>query len=205
MGVLLSECFYRDDAAAVQALTRLGCVHEERLTLETKRDDVGVIRRHFGYLGEINALDTSISGGARVLVDAALRLLADPMNKRVRAKIEAGALSYTPISKLMARYVAAKLAKRASAGVVHLPWAFQRMNFDCAARLSKAHRESKMPFRLVYHQHISITEDTVVLGRLFSLPLSSDLQDTWSAAPRSDRALAEGVGLLLEADSLAPA
>ena len=57
---------------------------------------------------------------------------------------------------------------------------------------------------LVYHQHISIADDTVVLGRLFSLPLSSDLQDTWAAAPRSDRALAEGVGLLLEADSLAP-
>ncbi len=181
---------------AIHALRRIGVDPEPRFDIVVEHPDVGPIRRVYGVFG--NVYDKRSVIEEPVILDRLLALVEDPDNARIREKLEAGKMRYTPVNKRALRRIADAIIPHK----VHLPWTWRPMNFDFAALANKVHRQSPLPFLVFYSQQVSFKGASIHTGRIFSLPVEGHAQGTW-AEPIYDELLDPDVGLIIEATARA--
>jgi len=193
---MLFEPFLFDDKAdAVNMFETLGARYDDRLDMTADHPEVGKVRRYFAIMGnvlEARPLNPILTGRLQ-------RLLDHPDNDRVRVKMEAGWLDFTPSNKRLLEKVAPILHEMG----VHLPWAYNAMNIDLADKM--LHIEgAPVPFDVFYGRFANFAwrhaGGEVDLGRLFSTVIDSAAESTW-LEPIHDNFLDEDVGIVIEANS----
>ena len=193
--MLLEPFFFDNRDEAVGALTALGAAYDDRLDLVADHPKVGKVERYFAIMGNVRHVQASNP----VLSSRLLRLLDDPDNDRVRVKMEAGWLSYTPSNKRLLRRVAPLLQETG----VHLPWAYNAMNIDLSDRMLRVSGDP-VPFDVFYGRFANFSwghsGGEVDLGRLFSTVIDAAAQSMW-LEPIHDNFLDEDVGIVLEANA----
>ncbi len=182
-------------ADAVSMLETLGAKYDERLDLRTDHPEVGVVNRYFAVLGNI----LKVKPLNPILVSRLVRLVDDPDNERVKVKLEAGWLDYTPSNKLVLKRVAPILHEMG----LHLPWSYNAMNIELADRMQAAGGEP-IPFDVFYGRFATFSRapegEDVELGRLFSTVIDASAGSTW-LEPIHENFLDEDVGIVIEANT----
>jgi len=193
---MLFEPFLFDDRAdAVRMFDALGARYDARLDMMADHPEVGEVRRYFGIVGNV----LKVRPANPVLTDRVLRLLGDPDNERVRVKMEAGWMDYSPSNKRLLERVAPLLHELG----VHLPWSYNAMNIDLADKMQDV-EGTPIPFDVFYGRFASFAwrqaGGEVDLGRLFSTVIDSASESTW-LEPIHDDFLDEDVGIVIEANT----
>jgi hypothetical protein len=193
--MLLEPFFFEDRDEAIGALTALGADYDERLDMVADHPEIGKVERYFAIVGNVRTAQATNP----VLSSRLIRLLDDPDNERLRVKMDAGWLSYTPSNKRLLRKVAALLHETG----VHLPWAYNAMNIDLSDRMLQVAGDP-IPFDVFYGRFTNFrwghSGGEVELGRLFSTVIDAGAQSTW-LEPIHDNFLDEDVGIVLEANA----
>jgi hypothetical protein len=183
--------FYPSRQAAISRLAQAGFRHDPRLNLEVLHPVLGRVRRIFGTLGNVYAARERAEQPD--LVERLVEKVEEPANHAVRERLLAGEMAHTPVTK---RLVMELLPEIRKAGL-HLPWDFRPMNYDLAARLHELHEATPLPFLVFYSRSVRVlSEASVELGRVFSLPVVGTPQGTWESGRRD--LLDADVGLILE-------
>ena len=178
---------------AIQALKRVGAVHDPRFDLQGNAEGIGDVQRLYGVMGNVVDLEGFVEDP--VVVHRLLPLVKDVDNERLFQKLQSSRVAYTPVNKRVVR----KLADELLGAGVHLPWTWRPMNFDFAATAASAHQKSPLPFLVFYSQQANFSGGSVTTSRVFSLPIEGLAQGTW-AEPIADELLDPDVGLIIEAN-----
>jgi hypothetical protein len=181
-------------ADALGALRAVGARHAPALDLEVEHPDLGLVRRHFGVIGNLlqdRPEDPVIARRWSPLVTA-------PDNETVLGRLARGLLEHAPMNKQTIVSLLPELHDRG----LHLPFAFRPMNADLAARLRVADAARPFGFHAYYSQAFKLAPDGAALlpGRVFSQPVRGAGAGTFQE-PISHDLLDEDVGLILEADT----
>jgi len=193
--MLFAPFLFNDKADAVSMFETLGARYDERLDLVADHPEVGIVHRYFAIMG--NALKVRPLNPC--LTNRLIRLVDDPDNERVKVKLEAGWLDFTPSNKPLLRRVAPVLNEMG----VHLPWSFNAMNIELADKMQGIDGDP-IPFDVFYGRFATFSHGQwgpdVELGRLFSTVIDAAAGSTW-LEPIHDNFLDEDVGIVIEANT----
>jgi len=196
----LERYLFPDKEAAIHALEGIGGVVQPALQLSVMHEEIGGFYRHFAVLGNVFAESGVAPPEIREPIESILR---EPANDAVRAELESGDRSYTPMNKRMIH----SLIGAFQSSRVHVPWAWRPMNLDLASRVSRVHLKQPFGFTAYYSQTVKLYPSKKALhkglvhpGRLFSLVVAGDAKGTWQQ-PVNDAVLDPDVALIIEANS----
>ena len=186
---------HEDDAAAIAAMTRIGCQHIPGLTMEIANPSLGVLRRHFGVFRNAVGLLPRVEDPT--LVNVALPILEGQVDAELRAALVRGGMAHTPMSA----HLVGRLVPLLWDHKLHLPWTFKPMNLDFAKRLQAMAVRQPLGFDVFYNRICTIqpTGQFVELAAMFPLPVSGSAQGTLPQAVEPGRLQLEAA-LVVEAN-----
>jgi len=163
-----------DDAAAIAALTRVGCRYMPGLTMDIESPSVGSLRRLFGVFGQTLGIPSALEDPC--LANVVVPILERQVDAAGRAALVEGSQTHTPMSAQLVRLLAPLLWERK----LHLPWTFKPMNLDFAERLQAESARRPVGFQVFYNRVCDIQPSGrfVQLGSLFPLPVTGSTQGT---------------------------
>jgi hypothetical protein len=216
--VPLSQVLCADSDTAVAALEAAGCSVERELSMSVEHPMLGTMHRMFGVLRNVVAeddpteevpggevvhiawrpveLERGVADRSRRFVERVTEMLDHPDNDRLRKRLLAGGMKYTPTNKRLAQGIRKALGD----GGAHLPWGLQPLNLDLSMKVQRHCRN--FGFVVFYSQAAKLpvgSPPSVELGRVFSTPFGVTGFGTWQE-PISQEILDDEVGLLLEAN-----